>query len=159
MTAAAAAQLSRILESGLESADIAEAVTDAAVVLLLALRRQGISNPKRIPPCTVIWHGQENREHVLLGHDGYLHGQGTPVSAPDYGRSLRGIGFNLLVTDVPRAVRFVTEVLGATSTYDNDSLPHSDLTAAASSCSTPITPTAAIRCLAWWQASKPGGGR
>ena len=44
-----------------------------------------------------------------------------PVSAPDYGRSLRGIGFNLLVTDVPRAVRFVTEVLGATSTYDNDS--------------------------------------
>jgi hypothetical protein len=67
MTAAAAAQLTRILESGLESADITEAVTDAAVVLLLALRRQGISNPKRIPPCTVIWHGQDNREHVLLG--------------------------------------------------------------------------------------------
>ncbi len=67
MTAAAAAQLSRILESGLEAADITEAVTDAAVVLLLALRRQGISNPKRIPPCTVIWHGQDNREHVLLG--------------------------------------------------------------------------------------------
>ena len=42
-----------------------------------------------------------------------------PVSAPDYGRSLRGIGFNLLVSDVPRSVRFATEVLGATSVYDN----------------------------------------
>lgn len=37
-----------------------------------------------------------------------------PVSAEDYGRALRGIGFNLLVTDVPRAVLLATEVLGAT---------------------------------------------
>lgn len=42
-----------------------------------------------------------------------------PISAPDYGRSLRGLGFNLLVSDVPRAVRFATEVLGATSFYDD----------------------------------------
>lgn len=42
-----------------------------------------------------------------------------PVSAEEYGRALRGIGFNLLVTDVPRAVRFATEVLGATSFYDD----------------------------------------
>ena len=42
-----------------------------------------------------------------------------PISAADYGRSLRGLGFNLLVTDVPRAVRFATEVLGATSFYDD----------------------------------------
>lgn len=42
-----------------------------------------------------------------------------PVSAPDYGRMLRGIGFNLLVRDVPRAVKFTTEVLGATSFYDD----------------------------------------
>jgi hypothetical protein len=27
-------------------------------------------------------------------------------SAVDYGRSLKGLGFNLLVTDVPRAVAF-----------------------------------------------------
>ena len=67
MTAAAATQLSRILESGLESADLTEAVTDAAVVLLLAMKRQGISNPRRIPPCTVIWHGQDGQERVLLG--------------------------------------------------------------------------------------------
>ena len=42
-----------------------------------------------------------------------------PISAPDYGRMLRGIGFNLLVTDVARSVRFATEVLGATSSYDD----------------------------------------
>ena len=43
-----------------------------------------------------------------------------PVSAPDYGRSLRGLGFNLLVRDVPRAVKFATDVLGATAFYAND---------------------------------------
>jgi uncharacterized glyoxalase superfamily protein PhnB len=43
-----------------------------------------------------------------------------PVSAPDYGRSLRGLGFNLLVRDVPRAVRFATDVLGATAFFAND---------------------------------------
>ena len=43
-----------------------------------------------------------------------------PVSPPDYGRALRGIGFNLLVRDVPRAVTFAVEVLGATSFYDDD---------------------------------------
>lgn len=43
-----------------------------------------------------------------------------PVSAGVYGRSLRGIGFNLLVSDVARSVAFATEVLGATSFFDND---------------------------------------
>jgi uncharacterized glyoxalase superfamily protein PhnB len=43
-----------------------------------------------------------------------------PVSPADYGRGLRGIGFNLLVSDVARAVRFATEVLGATSFYDDE---------------------------------------
>lgn len=42
-----------------------------------------------------------------------------PVSPADYGRSLRGLGFNLLVKDVPRAVKFAVEVLGATSFYDD----------------------------------------
>jgi uncharacterized glyoxalase superfamily protein PhnB len=42
-----------------------------------------------------------------------------PVSPPDYGRSLRGLGFNLLVRDVARAVRFAEQVLGATSFYDD----------------------------------------
>lgn len=43
-----------------------------------------------------------------------------PVSPPDYGRTLRGLGFNLLVTDVARSVRFATQVLGATSFYDDE---------------------------------------
>lgn len=47
-------------------------------------------------------------------------GKTPPVSAEDYGRSLRGIGFNLLVSDVARAVHFATEVLGATSFYDDE---------------------------------------
>jgi len=45
----------------------------------------------------------------------------TPwMSPPDFGRSLKiGIGFNLLVTDVARTVKFSTEVLGATATYQD----------------------------------------
>ncbi len=42
-----------------------------------------------------------------------------PVSPAEYGRSLRGLGFNLLVGDVPGAVKFAVEVLGATSFYDD----------------------------------------
>jgi uncharacterized glyoxalase superfamily protein PhnB len=43
-----------------------------------------------------------------------------PVPAPEYGRSLRGLGFNLIVKDIPAAVKFVVEVLGATAFYAND---------------------------------------
>jgi hypothetical protein len=48
------------------------------------------------------------------------HEKTPPVSAEDYGRSLRGIGFNLLVRDMGRAVTFATEVIGATSFYDDE---------------------------------------
>jgi hypothetical protein len=48
------------------------------------------------------------------------HEKTPPVSAEDYGRSLRGIGFNLLVRDMARAVTFATEVIGATSFYDDE---------------------------------------
>ncbi len=44
----------------------------------------------------------------------------TPMSGADYGRSLRGIGFNLLVSDIARSVAFATEVLGATCFFDTD---------------------------------------
>jgi uncharacterized glyoxalase superfamily protein PhnB len=43
-----------------------------------------------------------------------------PVSAPEYGRSLRGLGFNLIVRDVPRAVKFAVDVLGATPFFATD---------------------------------------
>ena len=39
------------------------------------------------------------------------------MSAPDYGRSLRGLSINLLVKDVARAIAFAREVLGATLVY------------------------------------------
>ena len=41
------------------------------------------------------------------------------LSAADYGRSLRGIGINLLVYDIKRAVEFQTEVLGALAVYSD----------------------------------------
>lgn len=67
MTQIAAAHLTEILECGLLSGDLTEAVTEAGVVFLLAMRRNGISDPKRIPACTVMWNGQEGREHVFFG--------------------------------------------------------------------------------------------
>ena len=38
----------------------------------------------------------------------------TPISAADYGKSLRGLGFNLIVRDVTQSVSFAEQVLGAT---------------------------------------------
>jgi catechol 2,3-dioxygenase-like lactoylglutathione lyase family enzyme len=37
------------------------------------------------------------------------------ISAPDFGRSLSGLGLNLLVRDVPKLVAFLTEVFGMTA--------------------------------------------
>ena len=44
----------------------------------------------------------------------------TSISAPDYGRSLNGLGFNLIVRDVDEALRFVTAVLGAQLQFRTD---------------------------------------
>lgn len=67
MTEAAGRRLAEIIEEGIDTDHLSEAVIDAAVLFLLAMRRHGISDPKRIPACTVMWHGQEGRESVLLG--------------------------------------------------------------------------------------------
>ncbi|WP_373503936.1 hypothetical protein [Aestuariivirga sp.] len=67
MAEVAAGHLADLLDSGLPAADLTEAVTDAAVVFLLAMKRNGISDPKRIPACTVMWNGQESRERVFFG--------------------------------------------------------------------------------------------
>lgn len=67
MSETAGYHLAEIIESGLTTADLTEAVTDAAVVFLLAMKRYGIADPKRIPACTVIWNGHDGRERVLLG--------------------------------------------------------------------------------------------
>ncbi|MBC6406350.1 MAG: hypothetical protein GDA41_11650 [Rhodospirillales bacterium] len=41
------------------------------------------------------------------------------MSAGDYGRSLKGMGVNLLVADMTPALRFQREVLGLTPVYSN----------------------------------------
>ena len=66
LSEAAATQLMELLDHGLDAADLAEAVTDAAVVFLIAMKRLGISDPKRIPACTVKWNCRTNREDVLI---------------------------------------------------------------------------------------------
>jgi uncharacterized glyoxalase superfamily protein PhnB len=43
--------------------------------------------------------------------------QVTPVSASDYGKSLRGLGFNLIVKDLARSIEFATQVLEATAFF------------------------------------------
>ena len=42
----------------------------------------------------------------------------TPISAADYGKSLRGLGFNLIVRDLPRSIIFATQVLEATLFFE-----------------------------------------
>lgn len=47
-----------------------------------------------------------------------MRGEQEPwMTAPDYGRSLHGLSINLLVKEVPRAIAFAREVLGATLIY------------------------------------------
>ena len=44
--------------------------------------------------------------------------EGDPwMPAPEYGKSLKGLGINLLVEDMDRAISFQTEVLGADVVY------------------------------------------
>ena len=46
-----------------------------------------------------------------------LRGGDPWMPAADYGRSLRGLGINLLVADIARSVAFATEVLAAETVY------------------------------------------
>ena len=43
-----------------------------------------------------------------------------PPSAPDYGRSLKGIGFNLIVSDLEKAFHYTTQVIQATLLFKTD---------------------------------------
>jgi hypothetical protein len=66
MAELAGRRLAELLDENLESGDLTDLVTDAAVLFLLALRRHGVDDASRIPPCTVMWNGQEGRERVLM---------------------------------------------------------------------------------------------
>ena len=66
MTTLAGKRLSDMLEENLDSEDLTELVSDAAVLFLLAMRRFGVSEANRIPACTVKWNGQEATESVQM---------------------------------------------------------------------------------------------
>jgi hypothetical protein len=55
LTERAGLHLIELLDSGLPAVDLCEAVTDAAVVFLIAMKQYGIADPRRIPACTVRW--------------------------------------------------------------------------------------------------------
>ena len=58
--------LMELLEEGLPAADLSDAVADAAVVFLIAMKRHGIADPKRIPACAVMWNLHAERAHVHI---------------------------------------------------------------------------------------------
>ncbi len=66
MSGQAARHLQAMLAEGIAAADLTDVVTDAAVILLLAMRRAGVTKPERIPACTIMWNGQRAQEQVLL---------------------------------------------------------------------------------------------
>ncbi len=66
MTALAGQRLSLVLENNLETGDLTDVVSDAAVLFLLAMRRFGVSEPHRIPACAVKWNGHEAIESVQM---------------------------------------------------------------------------------------------
>jgi hypothetical protein len=66
MATLAGQRLSEMLEENLDSEDLTELVSDAAVLFLLAMRRFGISEANRIPACTVKWNGQKATESVQM---------------------------------------------------------------------------------------------
>ena len=66
MTALAGRRLGEMLEANLDAENLTDLVSDAAVLFLLAMRRFGVSDADRIPPCTVKWNGQEAGESVHM---------------------------------------------------------------------------------------------
>ncbi len=66
MTTLAGQRLGLMLENNLEAEDLTDVVSDAAVLFLLAMRRFGVSEPHRIPACTVKWNGHEAIESVQM---------------------------------------------------------------------------------------------
>lgn len=66
LTTNAGDRLGAILAVECSSDSIAEMVTDAAVLFLLAMRRHGVSRAERIAPCSVKWNGRQHCETVSL---------------------------------------------------------------------------------------------
>ena len=65
MSRLAGTRLASVLDDNFESADLADVVSDAAVLFLLAMRRAGVKSPDDIGPCTLLWDEEPQQEHIL----------------------------------------------------------------------------------------------
>jgi hypothetical protein len=66
MNKAAGSRLAQLVDDNLESANLTDVVTDAAVLFLLTLRSKGVRTPDEIKPCTVVWDDEAAQEYLLL---------------------------------------------------------------------------------------------
>ncbi len=64
MSRLAGERLSAVLEDNIDSADLTDVVSDAAVLFLIAMRRAGVRTPDEIRPCTLLW--DEGRQQELI---------------------------------------------------------------------------------------------
>jgi hypothetical protein len=66
MSRIAGERLTQVFAENLGSADLAEMVTDAAVLFLLSMRKNGVRTPDEIKPCTLLWDDEAQEEHLLV---------------------------------------------------------------------------------------------
>lgn len=65
MSRLAGSRLANVLDDNIDSADLTDVVSDAAVLFLLAMRRAGVKSPDDIGPCTLLW-DEERRQELIL---------------------------------------------------------------------------------------------
>jgi hypothetical protein len=66
MSRIAGERLSDVFAQNLGSADLAELVSDAAVLFLLSMRKNGVRTPDDIRPCMLFWDGESQEERLLI---------------------------------------------------------------------------------------------
>jgi len=66
MSKIAGTRLAHLIDENIDSEDLTEMVTDAAVLFLLTVRRKGMVTPDDIRPCTVFWDDETAQEYLLL---------------------------------------------------------------------------------------------
>jgi hypothetical protein len=66
MSRIAGERLSDIFAQNLSSADLPELVSNAAVLFLLSMRKNGVRTPDEIRPCTLLWDDQSQEERLLI---------------------------------------------------------------------------------------------
>lgn len=66
MTRLAGERLAQTLRNEIDSADLTDVVSDAAVLFLLTMRRYGANGPQAILPCTVIWDEAHSAERIVM---------------------------------------------------------------------------------------------